>query len=275
MALLASTLPEPQRWALLNPASLKQVLTASARRLPLRSAFEQGAGLIDLLGAAQKLSEYLPQVGPAHAPSTLPSLHPSPHPSPPRRVQVSALPSKLDLSPCAHAGGYLWPLCSQPLFYGGMPLLLNITILNGMALHSNVSRPPAWRPFSAAGEYQTSHPCHIHHAANPTCHSADSSVLKLTFELPQLLSPWSGNLGIGVIVQREGAEFEGLVRGEISVEVDNLSGVFVDRRSEVVIPLTGATPCPTPRCLLPLPSLRSLRALQWPSSVPLPAAVAF
>ena len=40
-ALLASTLPEPQRWALVNPATMKQVLTASARRLPRRSAYEQ------------------------------------------------------------------------------------------------------------------------------------------------------------------------------------------------------------------------------------------
>ena len=53
IALLASIVPEPRRWQLLNPGAIKQVLVESAHRLHRRSAYEQGAGTMDLLGAAQ------------------------------------------------------------------------------------------------------------------------------------------------------------------------------------------------------------------------------
>ena len=70
-----------------------QVLVESAHRLHRRSAYEQGAGTMDLLGAAQLVTEYRP-----HA---------------------SVVPPALDLSPCTPNGapvlsdGYLWPLCAQ------------------------------------------------------------------------------------------------------------------------------------------------------------------
>ncbi|KAL1514985.1 hypothetical protein AB1Y20_004060 [Prymnesium parvum] len=203
-ALLASSIPEPQRWALINPASLKQVVTGSARRLPLLSAFEQGAGLMDLLGAAQMLSEYTPQ--------------------------VTVVPAELDLSPCpAHGragrGGYLWPLCSQPLYYGAVPMVLNLTIINGMALHSNITRPPSWKSNGRAG----------------------ASLLSFRFERPLTLSPWGGSVGVAVEVTADGATFDGLLRGELSFEVESLSGPFVGMLSTVVVPFTVAVTRPPAR----------------------------
>lgn len=41
VTLLASTLPEEQRWEVLNPASLKQILIDGAQVLPGANIFEQ------------------------------------------------------------------------------------------------------------------------------------------------------------------------------------------------------------------------------------------
>lgn len=45
----------------INPASMKQALMASARRLPGVNMFEQGHGKLDLLKAYQVLNSYKPQ----------------------------------------------------------------------------------------------------------------------------------------------------------------------------------------------------------------------
>lgn len=44
-----------------NPASVKQALMASARRLPNANMFEQGHGKLDLVKAYQVLRNYRPQ----------------------------------------------------------------------------------------------------------------------------------------------------------------------------------------------------------------------
>ena len=49
-----------RQWVL-NPASMKQALMASARRLPEANMFEQGHGKLDLVKAYQVLSSYKPQ----------------------------------------------------------------------------------------------------------------------------------------------------------------------------------------------------------------------
>lgn len=55
VALLASTVPAPQRWQLLNPASMKQALVEGAERLPELNLYEQGNGRISL-AASQAVS---------------------------------------------------------------------------------------------------------------------------------------------------------------------------------------------------------------------------
>lgn len=46
----------------INPASVKQALMASARRIPGVNMFEQGHGKLNLVKAYQILSNYKPQV---------------------------------------------------------------------------------------------------------------------------------------------------------------------------------------------------------------------
>lgn len=50
-----------QKREMVNPASMKQALIASARRLPGVNMFEQGHGKLDLLRAYQILNSYKPQ----------------------------------------------------------------------------------------------------------------------------------------------------------------------------------------------------------------------
>jgi len=77
---------------------MKQCLMSSASRLYDNSAniFEQGHGKLDLLRAYQHLKSYKP-----HA---------------------SLSPSYLDMTECP----YMWPYCSQPLYYGAKPLIVNV-----------------------------------------------------------------------------------------------------------------------------------------------------
>jgi len=58
--------------------------------------FEQGQGKLDLVRAFQALRSHKPTV----------TLH----------------PSYIDLTECP----YMWPYCSQPIYYGGMPTIVNV-----------------------------------------------------------------------------------------------------------------------------------------------------
>lgn len=89
------------RGSIINPASMKQALMSSARRLPGVGIFEQGAGKLDLLKAYQVLTTYTPQ--------------------------ATLSPSYVDMTECQ----YFWPYCTQPLYFGGMPSIVNVTVLNG------------------------------------------------------------------------------------------------------------------------------------------------
>ena len=103
VSLLLSTVPD-NRTHLLNPASIKQVLLSSATRLEHVNMFEQGAGKLNLIGAYHHLRAYTPH--------------------------VSLFPAHIDFTDCP----YMWPYCSQPLYHTGLPTIVNVTILNGLAV---------------------------------------------------------------------------------------------------------------------------------------------
>ncbi|KAH8018443.1 hypothetical protein HPB51_006343 [Rhipicephalus microplus] len=100
----------------LNPASVKQALMASAGRLQGFPMFEQGWGKLQLLEAYRALVNYRPQ--------------------------ATLSPSYLDLSECP----YMWPYCTQPLYHGAMPVIANITILNGMGVSGRIVGKEPWLP---------------------------------------------------------------------------------------------------------------------------------
>ncbi|XP_017891773.1 membrane-bound transcription factor site-1 protease isoform X1 [Ceratina calcarata] len=124
VALLASGFVQPdgsqpvkQR---ITPASMKQALLGSARRLPGVGMFEQGAGKLDLLRAFHFLRSYTP---------------------------IATLsPSYIDLTECQ----YMWPYCTQAVYHSGMPTIVNITIINGLGVSGHVA-DLVWHPYTGNG----------------------------------------------------------------------------------------------------------------------------
>eukprot|EP00795_Rhopilema_esculentum_P001565 gene1565-16016_t len=151
----------------INPASVKQSLLRSAKKLPSFNIFEQGHGKLDLLKAYQTLSTYKP-----HA---------------------SLIPSSIDLTDCP----YMWPFCTQPLYYGAMPVVINATILNGMGITGKVKGKPVWQPFS------------LQHG----------EMIEVGFTYSELLWPWSGFIAIFISVSKKAADWEGTAQGQFILTI--------------------------------------------------------
>ncbi|XP_014489170.1 PREDICTED: membrane-bound transcription factor site-1 protease [Dinoponera quadriceps] len=125
VALLASGFVETGESAKqkVTPASMKQALLGSARRLPGIGMFEQGAGKLDLLRAFQFLQSYTPI--------------------------VTLSPSYIDLTECQ----YMWPYCTQAVYHTGMPTIVNVTIINGLGVSGHVVNL-TWHPYVSDGNGQ-------------------------------------------------------------------------------------------------------------------------
>ncbi|CAM9984101.1 unnamed protein product [Scytosiphon promiscuus] len=108
IALLASTVPRNRRRDVVNPASIKQVLTESARRVGRAGVFEQGAGVLDVAEASRLLGSYTPR--------------------------ASFLPPELDFT-----DPYMWPFSRQPIYHGAQPVIFNVTIANGMGVAGSIT----------------------------------------------------------------------------------------------------------------------------------------
>lgn len=159
------------RMDVINPASMKQALIASARRLPDSNVnmFEQGHGKLDLIKAYQTLRTYKPQ--------------------------ASLSPSYIDLTECP----YMWPYCSQPMYYGAIPTIFNVTILNGMGVSGTIRDKPKWEPYAPQfGNY-----------------------IDVAFSYSKTLWPWSGYLAASISVTKEAAKWEGVAHGQVSLTIES------------------------------------------------------
>lgn len=151
----------------INPASVKQALISSAVRVPDANMFEQGHGKLDLIKAYRVLSAYTP-----HA---------------------SASPSYIDLTECP----YMWPYCTQPIYYGALPTLVNITILNGMGVSGRIKGQPIWEPFKGDnGQY-----------------------IEVAFSYSENLWPWAGYFAVHITASKDAADWEGVAKGIITLNV--------------------------------------------------------
>lgn len=149
VVLLASVIPEPRRWEVINPASMKQALLEGADRLNGPIISEQGAGKLNLLARTvqhhplrlllsplyfahhsllplNRLSysphSITPHSFPVHIHSyPIRSYPPASAPNLPQKSyeilsnytpRASASPASLDLTDCP----YMWPFCKQPLY---------------------------------------------------------------------------------------------------------------------------------------------------------------
>ncbi|XP_076449807.1 membrane-bound transcription factor site-1 protease-like isoform X2 [Babylonia areolata] len=158
-----------ERSQVINPASVKQALMASARRLPDVNMFEQGYGKLDLLAAYHTLRAYKPQ--------------------------ASLVPSYIDLT----EDPYMWPYYTQPVYYGAMPVIVNVTILNGMGVSGKIVDRPRWEPYIPEfGGY-----------------------VEVAFSSSTHLWPWSGYLAISITAAKAAASWEGVAKGQVTLTIES------------------------------------------------------
>lgn len=156
----------------INAASMKQALIASAQRLPTVPIFEQGAGKLNLLEAFHTLQSYRPQ--------------------------ASLFPSYLDFTECP----YMWPYCTQPLYFSSLPVIVNVTILNGMSVSGTIRESPKWHPYAD--------------------HNGEKLQVSITYSKD--LWPWTGWIAVHVSVSEAGFNFEGIAQGFVTLTVESMEG---------------------------------------------------
>ncbi|CAH2103147.1 unnamed protein product [Euphydryas editha] len=181
IALLASGVPRQN----LSPASVKQALCITARRLSGPNMFEQGHGKLDLISAYQFLREYEPQ--------------------------ASLSPPYIDLTECQ----YMWPYCTQPLYYSAQPTIANVTVINGLGVAGKITKV-SWHP-----------------------HLPNGGILSVSVDFIDILWPWSGWLAIKFSVLESGANFDGIVEGHVNITIESFDVVFdyVMKNTTLMLPI--------------------------------------
>ena len=164
--LLASTVPEHERYFKLNPASMKQVLMEGAERLAGESVYVQGPGRANVLNSYQILKKYSPR--------------------------VSVFPQNVDLTDL----DYWWPHSKYPLYANAMPLMLNLTVINGLGATGYFVKEPTWKPSNNVAKE-----------------------LAFQFDYPHVIWPWTGYLGMIIHAKQSSASNTGIAKGNIEFSV--------------------------------------------------------
>lgn len=171
---------------MINPSSMKQALIEGASRLTDNNMFEQGHGKLNLLKSMKILSDYTPK--------------------------ATLSPSYLDFTE-----DYMWPYNTQSLFYTSIPIIANVTILNGMGVSGRLIYRPTFHPYT----------------------HQNGNLLNVSISWSEVLWPWSGWLGIHIAVNQEGENFEGIAQGQITLTVQSPAQFdeTEPRNSTVVFPI--------------------------------------
>ncbi|XP_057750293.1 subtilisin-like protease SBT6.1 [Arachis stenosperma] len=110
------------------------------------------------------------------------------------KPRASIFPNILDYTDCP----YTWPFCRQPLYAGSMPVIFNATILNGMGVIGYVEGPPTWHPSDEVG-----------------------NLLSIHFTHSEIIWPWTGYLALHMQIKEEGAQFSGIIEGNVTLTVSS------------------------------------------------------
>jgi membrane-bound transcription factor site-1 protease len=197
ITLLASSVPEDQRDKIVNPASMRQVLIEGSHVLQQTPIFEQGMGRLDLMESYALLNKYKPR--------------------------ASFLPPALDLTSCP----YMWPFCTQSLYYSSMPVVFNVTILNGLGVTGRVVNTPRW----------------ISGASN----LVDSvEMVQVSFRWSEILWPWTGWISVHLQASPKAAKWQGSIEGYVEVDIESPSEVNTD-------PITTTIKLPVKINVIPTP----------------------
>ena len=144
-----------------------QALISSAQRLSGVTMFEQGHGKLDLIAAYKFLQSYQPH--------------------------VSCSPAYVDTA----ESPYMWPYSSQALYHSSMPIVVNVTVLNGIDVTGYILEPPVWEPYS----------------------QEHGNKLEIAFTYSKLIWPWSGWLALHVKVSEKGKNWDGIAQGQVTFKV--------------------------------------------------------
>lgn len=106
----------PNKLDLINPSSVKQILTEGATKLQNNNMFEQGYGMLNILKSMDLFLSYAPK--------------------------ITLSPPYID-----YTEPYMWPYSSQPLYCGSIPSIINVTILNGISVKGKILSEPTWHPY--------------------------------------------------------------------------------------------------------------------------------
>ncbi|UPR03231.1 subtilisin-like serine protease [Chloropicon primus] len=194
-ALIASSVPEEDWYWKLNPASMKQVLMEGADKLRGVSIYAQGPGKANLAKSFAIMQTYKPK--------------------------VTIFPPKIDLLDDMQ---YMWPHSRSPLYASAMPLMMNLTITNGLGSHGYFKKEPVWTPTNTLGRE-----------------------LVFKFEHSNVLWPWSGYLGLFVHVKESARFSSGRAKGTITFTIHSppFPGEKNGREQEVKVDFTAMV-IPTP-----------------------------
>lgn len=151
----------------INPSSVKQALIEGATRLNDNNMFEQGHGKLNILKSIKILSEYQPK--------------------------VSLSPTNLDMT-----DDYMFPYSTQSIFYTMQPVIVNVTILNGIAVTGRVAEVQ-WYPYQ----------------------NENGNLLNVSISYSDVLWPWSGWMSVHITVNEYGQNFEGQALGHISLTIES------------------------------------------------------
>lgn len=192
--LLGSTVPVNERYKKLTPASMKQVLIEGANRIPHESIYVQGPGTANLLRSFELLQRYEPR--------------------------VSVFPKRIDMSD----EEYMWPHTRTPLYASGMPLMLNLTVINGLGATGYFKEAPKWIPSNALG-----------------------TLLSFQFEFSEVLWPWNGYLALFMHAKEAARYQSGFARGTVTFRIHSppFPGESMGREQEVKVPVSVKV-IPTP-----------------------------
>lgn len=83
------------------------------------------------------------------------------------------------------------------LVYVGMPVIVNITILNGMGVTGHIVGKPQWQPFVPQF----------------------GAHVEVAFQHSPVLWPWSGYLAVSISVSANAANWDGIAQGQVGFAV--------------------------------------------------------
>jgi hypothetical protein len=156
------------------------------------------------------------------------------------------------------------PHCDAPLYAGARPLLFNLTLLESGAQHgARHVRRPTWRPLRAVLGARPSAAASAAAAATAAGASATATVAELTDdeisddEIADVLDvsfAWSpsldagvGFVGVALAVRPTRRDWEGVVTGEILIEVSSEAEHYAPTTAPITAPTTAPTAAPTTR----------------------------